>query len=204
MGHRTCTCTVKSHDVKFIALTGGPGGGKTALLEIAERVFCKHVAVLPEAAGIIFTGGFPRLDSISARRAAQRAIYHVQRQLEQLMLDEDGVAIVLCDRGTLDGAAYWPPGEPSYWDALGTTREAELARYYGVIHLETPDAKHGYNRENQLRTESAGGAHDIDIAIAEAWRGHPRRLTVPSSERFLDKVQLAISHIGDMIPNCCR
>lgn len=205
MGHRSCTCNVTEHEIQFVALTGGPGGGKTALLEIAERIFCRHVAVLPEAASIIFSGGFPRHDSLHARKAAQRAIFHVQRQLEQLMRDEDGVALVLCDRSTIDGAAYWPKenGE-SYWDALGTTREEELSHYSGVIHLETPDENHGYNRENELRTESALSAKEIDNAIAQAWEGHPRRLVVPSTERFLDKAQHALTHIGDMMPNCCR
>ncbi len=203
MGHRSCSCKVDEHDIQFVALTGGPGGGKTALLEIAERVFCQHVAVLPEAASIIFSGGFPRHESPGARRAAQLAIFHGQRQLEALMRAEYGVAIVLCDRGTIDGSAYWPPGEEDYWQALGTTREEELSHYYGVIHLETPDIDHGYNRENQLRTESALSAHEIDLSIAKAWEGRPRRLVVPSSPRFLDKVQLAISHIGDMMPKCC-
>ncbi len=203
IGQRSCSCKRETHEAKFRARTGGPGGGKTALLEIAERVFCRHIAVLPEAASIIFSGGFPRTDSLNARRAAQRAIFHVQKQLERLMLEEDGVAIVLCDRGTIDGVAYWPSGGESYWDAIGTTRDEELSHYYGVIHLETPDENHGYNHENQLRTESALSAHEIDLVIAEAWQGHPRRLVVPSSARFLDKVQLAISHIGDMMPACC-
>jgi predicted ATPase len=203
MGHRGCSCQVVDHDIQFVALTGGPGGGKTALLEIAERIFCRHVAVLPEAASIIFSGGFPRHDSDSARQAAQKAIFHVQRQLEQLMRDEDDVALVLCDRSTIDGLAYWPQGGESYWDALETTQAEELSHYSGVIHLETPDELHGYNRENKLRTESALSAREIDKAIAEAWKGHPRRLVVPSSERFLDKVQLAISHIGDLVPPCC-
>jgi len=202
-GHRTCSCDVKEHEAKLIALTGGPGGGKTAVLEIAERIFCKHVAVVPEAASIIFGGGFPRHDTQHGRRAAQRAIYHVQRQLERLMLEEDEVAIILCDRGTLDGVAYWP-GEPKeFWSSLGTSREAEMARYDGVIHLETPDKDHGYNRENELRIESALTAQSIDRRIAEAWTGHPQRFVVPSSERFLDKAQLAISFLGELLPSCC-
>lgn len=203
-GHRTCLCSSSIHDVKFIALTGGPGGGKTAVLEIAERIFCKHVAVLPEAASIIFSGGFPRHTSDFGKRAAQRAIYHVQIELERMMRDEDEVAVVLCDRATIDGVAYWPDSVDTYWGALGTTREAELARYDGVIHLETPDEKHGYNRENNLRIESALTAKSIDERIARAWQGHPRRVVIPSSIRFLDKAQQAISSVGDMMPTCCQ
>jgi predicted ATPase len=187
----------------LIALTGGPGGGKTAVLEIAERIFCKHVAVLPEAAGIVFTGGFPRHETLHGRKAAQRAIYHVQLELERLMRDEDEVAVVLCDRGTVDGMAYWPEEAGSYWDALNTTREAEQGRYDAVIHLETPDEKHGYNRENALRIETALTARAIDLRIAQAWDGHPHRVRISSSERFLDKAQESIAAIGALMPKCC-
>lgn len=202
-GHRTCTCTERLHTPRFIALTGGPGGGKTAVLEIAERIFCKHVAVLPEAASIVFSGGFPRHDTIHGRRAAQRAIYHVQIELERLMRDEDEVAVVLCDRGTVDGVAYWPESDTTYWEALGTTREDELGRYDSVIHLETPDEAHGYNRENELRIETALTAHGIDERIAKAWEGHKSRIMIPSSERFLDKAQESIAAIGNLMPKCC-
>ena len=37
-----------------IALTGGPGAGKTAVLELARRLLCEHVHILPEAPGIVF------------------------------------------------------------------------------------------------------------------------------------------------------
>jgi predicted ATPase len=57
----------------LVVLTGGPGAGKTALLEIARRNFCEHIAVLPEAVSIVFGGGFWRKETAPARRAAQRA-----------------------------------------------------------------------------------------------------------------------------------
>ena len=65
-----------------VVLTGGPGAGKTAVLELIRLFFCVHVRTLPEAAGIVFGGGFPRSDRQVLRQAAQRAIYHVQRELE--------------------------------------------------------------------------------------------------------------------------
>ena len=67
----------------LIVLTGGPGAGKTAVLEMLRRVVCPHVAILPESAGILFSGGFWRGTSIDAHKSAQRAIFHVQRELGQ-------------------------------------------------------------------------------------------------------------------------
>lgn len=37
------------HKRKTIVLTGGPGAGKTAVLELVRQQFCAHVEVLPEA-----------------------------------------------------------------------------------------------------------------------------------------------------------
>ena len=58
-----------------MVITGGPGAGKTALLEVVRHHFCSHVAVLGESASILFGGGFPRRQSAPSRKAAQRAIY---------------------------------------------------------------------------------------------------------------------------------
>ena len=78
---QTCDCNER-HDLRRIVLTGGPGAGKTAVLELIRQSFCAHVKVLPESAGIIFGGGFPRSDGAELRQATQRAIFYVQRELE--------------------------------------------------------------------------------------------------------------------------
>jgi predicted ATPase len=179
---------------RLIVVTGGPGAGKTAVLEMVRRSFCSHVGVLPEAASIVFGGGFPRLPASPWRQGAQRAIYHVQRALEDASTAAGGAAVVLCDRGTIDGQAYWvPPG--SLWDVVGTTRERELARYSAVFHLRTPRPEHGYNQKNSLRVETAAEAAAIDDRIAAAWADHPRRFFVESRPEFLDKVRATLELI---------
>ena len=85
-----------------VVVTGGPGAGKTALLEMAQRVSCQHVVFLPESASIVFGGGFPRLRDPQARRCSQRSIFHIQDQLETLADTREDVSLVMCDRGTLD------------------------------------------------------------------------------------------------------
>lgn len=201
-GHRVpCTCT-ETHRRRRVVLTGGPGAGKTAVLEMVRRSFCRHVHVLPEAASTVFGGGFPREDDAVCLAAAQRAIYFVQRELETIG-DNHNPAVVICDRGTLDGQAYWPYLSEEYLPALGTTLGAELDRYDVVIHLRTPTADHGYNHANPLRTETAVRAAEIDAAIFEVWKDHPRRFVVESSDDFMVKVSRALEIVRQEVPPCC-
>jgi hypothetical protein len=198
-----CGCT-RNHDPQLVVLTGGPGAGKTAVLELIHHDFCEHVVVLPEAAGIIFGGGFPRRPSGVGRQAAQRAIFRVQRELERLALEEHAAAIILCDRGTIDGAAYWPGDAASFFRENETSQEAELARYSAVIDLRTPPERNGYNHTNALRIESAREAAAIDATILNLWGEHPRRHIVESTADFLEKAARAVSLVRNEVPECCR
>ena len=202
MTHSPCACR-ETHKRKRLVLTGGPGAGKTALLELIRRAFCSHVKVLPEAAGVVFGGGFPREDDAVCRRAAQRAIFHVQHELE-VTGDSHHPAIVLCDRGTVDGLAYWPGPPEDFWSSMGTTLADEIGRYDAVIHLRTPTLEQGYNHQNPLRTESPAAAASIDGRIADAWALHPRRFSVESSSDYLDKAARAVEILRGEMPDCCK
>jgi predicted ATPase len=185
---------------RTIVLTGGPGAGKTATLEVIRRHF-QHVVVLQEAAGIVFGGGFPRHTTDVGRRAGQRAIFHVQRELETLARDEHPGAVVLCDRGTLDALAYWPGSHDDFFRDTGTSMASELARYDMVVHLRTPKPGNGYNHDNPLRIESAREAARIDARIGEVWSGHPHLVVVDSCEHFVDKVQRVVALLRADLPS---
>lgn len=201
-GSHACRCTKTRHKPKLVVLTGGPGGGKTAILEMARRYFCHHVVLLPEAASIVFGGGFPRLATPEATRAAQRAIFAVQREMENVALDAKP-AVVLCDRGSLDGLAYWPGSQRDFCKQFGTTIEQELARYAAVIHVEVPPSARGYEK-NRIRRESVAQARLLDRSIARNWASHPRQMVVSTQAGFLDKLAYAIRLLGNELPLCCR
>jgi len=196
-----CACAA-THEPRRIVLTGGPGAGKTAVLELMRKTLCRHVGVLAESAGIVFGGGFPRGEGAELRRAGQRAIFYVQRELEAAALAQN-VGIALCDRGTVDGLAYWT-GLDDMWTDLGTSLDQQLARYQAVIHLRTPTLDAGYNHQNPLRVETAVEAAAIDARIAKAWERHPRRFEVPSASDFLVKVARVIELVRAELPVCCR
>lgn len=202
---KDCQCAAAAiGETRLIVVTGGPGAGKTAVLEVIRKQLCRHVVILPEAASIVFGGGFWRLDSLSARRASQRAILFIQQELENLVTGEWQWAAGLCDRGVLDGLAYWPGDERDFWTAAETTLEAEYARYYSVVHLRTPSEAEGYNHANPLRTESAAQARIIDEKIAAIWSAHPHYHVVESAPDFLTKAHKALAFIMDDLPPGCH
>lgn len=195
-----CTCDLRaSATPRLIALTGGPGAGKTAVLEMASRALCRHVAILPEAASLVFGGGFPRHDTRAGREAAQRAIYHIQRQLEALVTNENEVRVALCDRGTVDSLAYWPGDDDVFWSQVHSSLPEELARYEAVIHLQTPNAEGGYNHQNPLRVETPEAAAALDARIQQVWAEHPNRVIIPSSTSFMDKAARALGELGKLL-----
>ncbi len=187
---------------EFVVITGGPGAGKTATLEYLRKITCEHVAILPEAAGIIFSGGFWRLHSKTAVKAGQKAIYHVQQEMQNLVVGERRWSTCLCDRGLLDGLAYWPGKPYEFFKALNTTKEVEYAKYKAVIHLRSPSEDHGYNHSNPIRIENAELAKKIDARIHAVWRAHPNYILVDSTESFIEKVDKAARLIESFINRC--
>jgi predicted ATPase len=182
-------------------LTGGPGAGKTALLELIRKEFCEHVQILPETAGILFAGGFPRGNTPILRRALQRAIFFTQQELEATT-EGSNAAIVLCDRGTVDATAYWP-GPDDFWSGVGSTLEEQLQRYQTVIHLRTPSLASEYDHSNPFRVESQAEARAIDERILHSWERHPHRFIIDEAPQFLTKAARAVEVLRGELPDCC-
>ena len=172
-----------------LVLTGGPGGGKTTAADLFRRELGERVVVVPESATILFAGGFPRSPDAEPRRAVQRAVFHVQRNVEDVQSALFRDRILLCDRGTIDGAAYWPKSEIDFFTAMGTTFEAELERYDAVVFFETA-AVAGSSIEggNPVRRETLSEAVALDRRLRELWSRHPRFHLVPHTASFLHKI----------------
>lgn len=183
-----------------IVLTGGPGGGKTTAADLFRREIGEKVVVVPEAATLLFSGGFPRSDEIHARRSAQRAIFHVQKNLEDVQSALYPDRILLCDRGTVDGAAYWPDEETSFYDAVQSSEEAELARYDAVIFFESA-AVGGISIEggNPTRIESNAKALELDRRLRKIWSRHPRFAVVPHNPSFVKKILFGLATLESIV-----
>jgi hypothetical protein len=183
-----------------IVLTGGPGGGKTTAADLFSREIGEEITLVPEAATILFAGGFPRVVESDAQRSVQRAIFEVQRSLEDVQSKLFPERVLLCDRGTVDGGAYWPEGPDGFFDAMGSSHATELSRYDVVIFFETAaTGGHAFSTGNRYRTESDAEAVELDQRLRALWAPHPHFHLVPHNPSFLRKITVGLSILESVV-----
>ena len=190
----------KNHPTQIkIVVTGGPSGGKTTLIEALQKDMAGILAVVPEAASILYRGGFPRKSSDLGRKHSQRAICYTQRELEDLIAVDSKMNVVVCDRGSLDSIAYWPHNDADeFFRSMDTTREAELKRYDWVLHLDTAESE-SFDATNPIRIESYREAVALNLKTKAAWEGHRQRIIIPHEDEFLLKILRAKNAIEMMM-----
>jgi len=194
--------------MKRIVITGGPGAGKTVITQLLAADHPERFVAVPEAATQVYrllNTRWDRLD-LAGRHDAQRRMYRLQLEQEERFAREHAQKILLLDRGTIDGAAYWPEGPEDFWRDVGTTREKELARYDAVIVLETCAAIGLYDHDasNPVRFEDPSGAIEAGKKLVELWEGHPRVRHVKACERLEEKlveVERALESVTGPHPN---
>lgn len=177
-----------------VAITGGPSGGKTTLIETLRRDLAQKCAVVPEAASILYRGGFPRHKEFDGVLYAQLAIYHTQHALEDMISTMNERELIVCDRGTMDSLAYWPGQEEDFFKRVQSNRELEFKRYDWVIHLDTASLE-TYDTSNPIRTENYDEAWALNSRIKESWQGHPRRLIITHNSGFFSKITTSLAVI---------
>ena len=122
-----------------IVVTGASSSGKSRLVSSlsSSLPWPLPLVIIPEVAtDLISSRGIDqaRLDA-DARSALQLEIYKEQIRREAAAPRRNH--LIVLDRGTVDGAAYWPDGAARFWSAIGSSLAAELARYDAVIWLES-------------------------------------------------------------------
>ena len=183
-----------------IVVTGGPGGGKTTALDLFQRELKSSVKIVPEAATMLFGHGLDREPRHEDGRLLQRSIYRMQTSLEGIFREFYADRLLICDRGTLDGLAYWPDDEQSFLSSLDTTFETEVARYNAVIFFQTA-AIHGEDvkSNNPYRTEDSRTAVALDEKLQHVWSRHPNFHFIPAELSFIAKINHGLKTIAGVL-----
>jgi len=188
--------------VTRIALTGGPCAGKSTILKrIRDKFELKGYAVylLPEAATLFSEAGADFLTkdaNLSFVTEESKLQFQLQMEDSMMRIAENcgKPALLICDRGTMDTAAYM---SSEVWqhikDDIGMTeQQLRNERYDAVLHICTAakgaeDFYTLYN--NKCRSESVEVARDVDDRILAVWKGHPVLRIIKAEIFFEDKIQ---------------
>jgi predicted ATPase len=183
-----------------VVVTGGPGGGKTTALDLFRRELRHKIAVVPEAATLLFSGGITRSDDEQTIKMIQKTIFQLQKNLEEIHKKQFPDRLLVCDRGSLDGLAYWPGTESDFFKDVNSTFDHEITRYDAVIFFESAAATgHDINSNNPVRNESSEQAVLLDKKLHKIWSRHPHFYFVGTSESFVRKIMFGIMTIENVI-----
>jgi predicted ATPase len=187
--------------VRRVAISGGPGGGKSTVAQLLKQQLGSRVVIVPEVATHLLSGFFPGIINAEDRRAVQRAIYHVQLNLEAVHLGQMGEDTVLVfDRGVVDGAAYWPDGSEAFFQSVCGDASAARGRYDAVVFLESAAVGGlAIGGGNLARTEGQKEAARVDALLRAVWSPHPQFRFVAHTPSFDAKIANALAQLHSLI-----
>lgn len=187
--------------MKKIVITGGPCSGKTTAIEALRREFGDQITIVPEAATMLLSSGFPVPGrdcawTLEWSIAFQRAVVALQRSLEDTYaFVAKSVPLLVCDRGLLDGAGYTQGGVEQFSQMYGVDVPEVIARYEAVVHLESLAVSHPekYGKTgNDHRFEPLQEAQKVEMAIRLAWSCHPRHVIICGEHTMESKTREVI------------
>jgi AAA domain len=194
-------------------ISGGPCGGKTTALArvfsyLRERGF--EVINCPEAYTILNSNGmsFDFFTTPGMSSIIQGTVLDVQLAFEdgvQRVLKARGKpAVMLCDRGTMDGSVYVSTEDFQKVMDERNTNVVELRdnRYDACFHLVTAaDGAEAYYtlENNKVRHESKELAREVDQKTQRAWLGHPHLHVIDNSTDFEGKMNRLIDIISNIV-----
>ncbi|MBP9827797.1 ATP-binding protein [Patescibacteria group bacterium] len=195
---------------KKLLITGGPGGGKSTIIRSLKEEFEGRIVCVQEAATLLLATGFPppgespHPDDLVA---FQRKIFTTIMDLEYHAMSyatREGIPLVVCDRGLLDGEAYMNSREEFMRTVGITDRAMFLNGYDEVLYVESPapSADFVWSRTagNEHRME-----HDRSIAAKiegrtwEAWRDHPKIRHIPHTWGFQGKGVIVRARVLELL-----
>ena len=187
--------------VTRVVLTGGPCAGKTTgIATVRDRLEKEGFIVLsaPEASTLLFNAGA----GVAFHHATDEVVYRFQlgllklqvqleRELTSIALACGKPAVVLCDRGAMDGQAFCTE---EMWARIlrqcgWTTESLRDEGYDMVVHLVTAadGAEACYTTENNTaRTETPEQARQQDRLLRELWGGHAHHVVIRNESTDFD------------------
>ncbi|MEK2689633.1 ATP/GTP-binding protein [Bdellovibrio sp. GT3] len=192
---------LENSSLKRIVLTGAPSSGKSSVMNELKSIYGNQVALIPESAVVLLSGGFPppQHTELAEIRAFQNAIVEVQRGLEFILPHQNPEAkFMVFDRGTLDGAGFWPPGPEDYLKQFAIDKSAEYRKFTDVLFLELPTPEM-FGGVNDKRFHNYQQSLHSEQQLEKAWSGHPGFQKISATPTLQEKIDLVAATIKKII-----
>ena len=198
--------------VHVIAVTGGPGGGKSTSISVLEQELTNKgytVFVVEEmATNVINSGANP---GVVGLMEFQKML--IKLQLERNNVYDDVAAklayeghniIIIYDRGIPDCKGFISDNDyKQLLDDIGLTETQIMDYYDGVFHLVTAadGAPEAYTCENNAaRTETPEQAIERDKGCMRAWTGHSHlRVITNDGCTFEEKINKLLKEVYTLL-----
>ncbi len=199
---------------KRIVLTGGPGSGKTTVINNIIKIFSSlgvKVIVVPETATEIITSGIKPFGEDPVDMLAFQELVMKQQLNKEKVIDDavkmyttkypDKDFLIIYDRGTIDNKSYITDEE--FMDVLkkvtNKNNYSELLNKYDLV-IGLVGAKEFYTLENNsARSESPDYALKLGERTLKSWVGHPKLKIVGPKEHMEDKVNEVANYINELL-----
>jgi len=213
----TCAAPVVGTDVPVLRVlfTGGPGAGKSSAMACLRERLSKqgyHVLFVPETATRLFSNcGFDP-SWPGTKKWVEFHYISIRYQMEQeeaamqMARLHGKPAVVLCDRGVLDGKLFCSDDQWSeILEGMKLTEDQLFRRYDVVLHMTTCarglQEHYGYGpgSSNPERFHNPEQAKDTDLLAEKIFENHPQVRTVLNFEEFDEKMDAITRYIVDAL-----
>lgn len=195
--------------VRRIVLTGGPGSGKTSVLEKINKVYSSEgykVIIVPETATELMNNGISFRDESISLVDFQELVMRLQLAKEEVVeraieLSNNDKVIVIYDRGTIDNTAYIRKEEfEEILARLNNVKSfADLMNKYDMV-INLVGREDFYTTENNsARAEDASEALKLGDATLKCWLGHKKVKIVLPKDTMEEKTNVVLNIINDLL-----
>ncbi len=217
---------MKEAKVIKVVLTGGPGGGKTSVLNAIKnlaQVDGKYkniiklgdkkikLITIPETATELISNGITPTESKKVYDF-QEALFNIQKAKEENAMNvlkfgyDADIVLFIYDRGLLDGMAYLDT-KVDFENILFSNgvQELELLDSYDLVidllstAVCSPDKYSSVS--NQSRYEDKKWAKSVDERTTAMWVGHRNMRVFDSSVPLEEEIENVINYLTDYILN---